>query len=987
MSEIRPVSPLMDGLEVLKRFSEHGASECFYLQREGSEEQFVLKHISVPESDTKTQALILTGAVADEAGAQTYYEGVANDIRREIVKLQALSGHSAVASWSGYQIEPKEGVGYDVYLLMPRRKTLRDFLRENALTQLQALNFGIDLCNALSTLRDAGYIYLNLKPENIFVDDLGRFMIGDLGLMPLEDLSFCAVPEDYLNEFSAPELLKLFAEPNATTDIYSLGMILYYIFNGNHLPFDDGKIRPEKARQQRLRGDILPSPNYADYELAEIIIRACSVEPEERWATPAELRQELMLYMQRNEVTDQLLVPPLPLDEEKPEEAPAEEAEAPAEEAKEPIEEVSAEVVEVSDESAEVAEEVPAEEAPAEEVPAEEAPVEEVPAEEAPAEEIPDEEEPAEEAPAEEESAEEEPTEEEPSEEEPSEEEPAEEDPDANLTLDELLASVNDVLTEDASRATEAPDFEANELAQKEQEPKKKRRRAWIPITIIAAILAFLGGALYYFYQNWYLVTMEKLEVSEYTDSSITVDYQLSTPDPDLSWECIDTYGNSFPGVTAENAVIFKDLTPGTQFTVNFYSGKLHKLLGTTSIPAATVPQTEVVSFDAVLGANSTTADISMVVSGPEPAEWTLTYSSSGSDSGSVSFTGHSVQIPDLVLHNKYTFELQAPEGIYLTGVTGCELAVVGDVEAKNLQVVEATEESLSVTWESVGDEPLSWNVQCVGDGYDETVEATVCAATFHGIKLDTAYTFTLTAEGMEVPQSVSLPANATVITSFEAEALDAGSVQVNWTCADPQPEDGWKVRCLVAGDESMSYEVTAGEENSVTLRSLPANSEIEVILEAANGQNIIGSHLLSTATVEAPRFEGHDVKAADCKLSIYPAPEKEDWEYKDLGDTAATYDAGKVAVMVLEPDGKFKTGDSDDTAITLVLRAENGKVVKYSVASHPWKELWKDGRYVVLMELPQVNGSHQMELYFNDQFVASKVLTINGPVEETPEG
>lgn len=1030
MSEINLISPLLDGMKALECFSEKNGCSCWYLEREDSDEQFVLKHISIPASDTKTEALILTGAVADEAEAQSYFEGLANDIRREVIKLQSLSGHSAVASWGGYQVEPKDGTGYDVYLLMPRRMSLNNFLKNNAMTQLQALNFGIDLCNALGTLRDAGYVYLNLKPENIFVDDFGRYMIGDLGLMPLENLNYCAVPEDYLSDFSAPELLRLFAEPTDTSDIYSLGLLLYYIFNGNHLPFDDGKTKPEKAKQQRLRGDILPSPIYADYELAEIISKACNVEAEERWQNPAELRQALTLYMQRNEVSDQLLVPPLPLEEESPIGSNQEPMQIPDDEKKnstvtateddsesletesenesqadrivQPQVTVVQEVAENDGEELEpvVAETIKEETEYLETV---DLPIAE---EQTELEDSSDKEEVIE---AEEAAIPEEATEVEAASKEkelPSaekalnieeldagdiqevEEEPFKEENDLEneMSIDELLASVNNVLAEDQSEKAEIPDFEANEAAQKELKPKKKRRKAWIPIVIVLAILVFLGGVLAYFYFNWYLVNMDQLEVIETTESSIEVGYKLSVPDPDLSWDCVDTYGNSFPGVTGEDSVIFNDLTPGTQYNITFYSGKLHKLQGTYTITTATAAETQIISLDAALNANNSCADISMVVSGPEPEEWTLTYSSTNSDSGTVVFSGHTVQVSGLQLHNRYTFELQGSDDIYLTGETSCELAVIGKVEVRDLQVVAATEDSLSVTWESVEDSPLTWSIHCAGDGYDEVVESSVCAATFHGTNLDTAYTFTVSAEGLDVPVSISLPANATVITSLDAEALDAGSIQVNWTCADPQPEGGWKLSYLIAGDTTMSGSVTVPDDTSVTLRGLPANSEIVVTLATVDGESLIGTQTLSTATVEAPYFDLNNLSTSNSDITTYLTPEDEDWVYSDLGDSSDIFNMDDSVTMVLESSEKIDTSNADETSVTVVLRAESGKVVKYSIATHPWNELLQNGRYIFSMPLPNITGKYQIELYFNNQFVNSKVITVNGSEEETSE-
>ncbi len=926
MSEIKPVSPLMDGLQVKEAFSNRGRTFCYHVTRPGSDEQFVLKHISIPESEMKIQALILTGAVPDEAGANAYYKTVAEDIRKEILTLQSLAAHGSIAPFVGYQVQPRAGVGFDVYLLMPRRKSLQSFLQEKAITQLQALNFGIDLCDVLSALHDEGLTFQNLKPENIFIDAHDHYVLGDLGLMPLKDLRLSAVPEYYLNDFSAPELLQLIQEPNAVSDLYALGMILYYIFNGNHLPFDDGTRTLDQARERRLRGTQLPTPKYADYELAEIIAKACSSSAAGRYETPGELRQALTLYMQRNDVSDHLLVPPLPLEEKKEEATPA------LEEAKEekPEELSVPESLELSEEAAEGAFEEAAE---VFEEAADEPDVDAV--------------------------------------------------PERRETLDELLASVNDVLVEDVQEAA-APDLEANEAAQKDPTPTRRRKKAWISITIVLFVLTLVGGAFVYFYSNWYLVTMDALTVKDCSANSITVSYLLSTPDPELHWTCTDTYGNSFPGAAGEETVMFTNLTPGTQYTISFYSGKLHKLLGNTTISVATASLTEIVTLTAAPGGNSTTAEVSMVVSGPEPEGWLLTYSSSSGDSGSVTFTGHSVLVPELQLHEHYLFELRALGDIFLSGQTSCELAMQATVQAKNLQVSSATEDSLTVTWESLADAPLSWTVKCTGEDYDETQEVTDCVATFQGTHLETAYTFNVSAEGLEVPLSISLPANATVITALEAEPLDAGTVEVTWSCTEPLPEGGWIVHYLVGGDEALGGRMAAPEEQMALLRGLPANSEIVVRLEAANGDGLIGVQSITTATPEATEFGLHAFSASDSELKRYALPEKEDWTYDDLGDEAEEFAPGQELAVVLQAPEEFTTWDQDETSITLVLRGENGRIAKYWVVSCTWNDMWNGNRYLTSAQLPDSPGHYQLELYFDNQFVQSCLLTV--AEEETPQ-
>lgn len=39
-------------------------------------------------------------------------------------------------------------------------------------------------------------------------------------------------------------------------------------------------------------------------------MKTCAPRPEDRFQTPAELKQALVYYMQRNEVSDTLIVPP-----------------------------------------------------------------------------------------------------------------------------------------------------------------------------------------------------------------------------------------------------------------------------------------------------------------------------------------------------------------------------------------------------------------------------------------------------------------------------------------------------------------------------------------------------------------------------------------------------------------------------------------------------------------------------------------------------
>lgn len=80
---------------------------------------------------------------------------------------------------------------------------------------------------------------------------------------------------------------------NETADTYAVGMILYQLYNDGSLPFKDKA--PDEA---------LPSPVNADYEIAEIIMKAIDPDPAKRWQEPKELGKALAAYMQRNSIND-----------------------------------------------------------------------------------------------------------------------------------------------------------------------------------------------------------------------------------------------------------------------------------------------------------------------------------------------------------------------------------------------------------------------------------------------------------------------------------------------------------------------------------------------------------------------------------------------------------------------------------------------------------------------------------------------------------
>ena len=295
MSEPVLISPLLDGFTMGQPVGEHDGVSCCPAIKEDTDNKYIIKIITIPATQTQMDALLLAGAYKDPADAMEYYRMVGEDVLKEAEFLKQLSRQEGFLSYESWQMTPitRKRLGYQVYLVGSYKRSLEKHLRRSPVTQLEALNLGLDLCSALALCRQAGSLYVALKPANIFVSEKKQYRIGDLGFIPMDALSYTALPKKYQSSYTPPELFDPMAPLNLTADTYAVGMILYQLYNDGQLPFR-GKA-PEEP---------LPSPLNADYELAEIIMKAIAPDPDQRWNDPAALGKALASYMQRNAVND-----------------------------------------------------------------------------------------------------------------------------------------------------------------------------------------------------------------------------------------------------------------------------------------------------------------------------------------------------------------------------------------------------------------------------------------------------------------------------------------------------------------------------------------------------------------------------------------------------------------------------------------------------------------------------------------------------------
>ena len=241
MSEPKLISPLLDGFVMGDPISDHhGVRSCPAMEVD-TDNKYIVKILSVPASQTKLDALLLAGAFPDTVSMVPYLQDLADGIVEEAVILQRLSQLEGFIPFESWQVVPMEDgeIGFDIYLRSTYRASLERSFRRDSMTHLQAVNLGLDLCAALAVCRRSGYLYVDLKPENVFLTDDQEYRIGDLGFLSMDSLQYASIPERYLSRYTAPEITDAYSALNETMDVYSAGLILYQAYNGGTLPFSE----------------------------------------------------------------------------------------------------------------------------------------------------------------------------------------------------------------------------------------------------------------------------------------------------------------------------------------------------------------------------------------------------------------------------------------------------------------------------------------------------------------------------------------------------------------------------------------------------------------------------------------------------------------------------------------------------------------------------------------------------------------------------
>lgn len=214
------------------------------------------------------------------------------DVLRECLQSEAkLAGslrHSGIVTI--YDIGEDEG---DPFIVMEYLKgpTLAELI-ESGVSNRQAIDIALQLCDALGYAHEQGMVHGDLKPSNIKVLENLKVKIIDFGLArsiqaSIESGVFTGTPA-----YASPEQLRG-GQIDERSDIFSLGVILFEMLTGN-LPFEADDFRrdqPARERLERVRSGFLK----------KVLLQALSPDAGQRYQTCSALDYDLKRYQSGDE--------------------------------------------------------------------------------------------------------------------------------------------------------------------------------------------------------------------------------------------------------------------------------------------------------------------------------------------------------------------------------------------------------------------------------------------------------------------------------------------------------------------------------------------------------------------------------------------------------------------------------------------------------------------------------------------------------------
>ena len=190
----------------------------------------------------------------------------------------------------------------EFFIVTEDLKSLSEIMKSKEFDENKVLDFGIQMSAILERLESRNIYHGNINPDDIFITFDGKYKLGGFSDFEskIDDMSFIA-----------PEIFKK-ESADFTTDIYSLGLIMYSMSNNGKIPFENDEVGKNDAVKMRFDGKSVTAPKNGSEKLKSVIVIACQPNNGNRWKNAGNIKNALTSIKQEaaNSIADETLIVP-----------------------------------------------------------------------------------------------------------------------------------------------------------------------------------------------------------------------------------------------------------------------------------------------------------------------------------------------------------------------------------------------------------------------------------------------------------------------------------------------------------------------------------------------------------------------------------------------------------------------------------------------------------------------------------------------------